>query len=147
MIEKDEVTIRKVEAADAPKIADLSQQMDHEMTAKEAQERIAVISSDSSQALFVAEYDGKVLGYVSVFVNYELLSGVQARIGGMVVDDSTRGLGLGRKLMEMAEQWAREKGSKTMKLASNMNRTEAHKFYEKIGYTKAKEQAAFKKAL
>lgn len=143
----NQVTIRTAKMVDAKAIAKLTLQMDHDMTEEEAVERLKNILDDKTQILLVAEVDGKVLGYNSVSANYELLSGVQARINGLVVDESTRGLGLGRKLMEKAEEWAEEKGSKSMKLASNMKRVEAHKFYEKIGYIKAKEQAAFKKIL
>lgn len=142
-----QVTIREVKIEDAPFIAKLSLQMDHEMNENEARERLAKIMEDKTQVLLVAEVEGKVLGYNSVSANYELLNGIQARIEGLVVDENARGLGLGRTLMEKAEDWAREKGSKSMKLASNSKRIEAHKFYEKIGYTKAKEQAAFKKVL
>lgn len=143
----DEVIIRKAKMDDAKAIAELSLQMDHDMTEAEALERLTNILEDKKQTLLVAEVDGKVQGYNSVSANYELLNGVQARIEGLVVNESIRGLGLGRKLMEKAEEWAKEQGSKSMKLASNSKRIEAHKFYEKIGYTRAKEQAAFKKVL
>jgi ribosomal protein S18 acetylase RimI-like enzyme len=142
-----QVNIREVKMEDAPAIAKLSLQMDHDMTEEEAKERIAKILEDETQILFVADVDGEVMGYNSVSANYELLNGIQARIEGLVVDESTRGMGVGRMLMEEAEEWAREKGSKSVKLGSNVKRVEAHKFYEKIGYTRAKEQAAFKKVL
>lgn len=143
----NQVIIRSAKMADAAAIAKLSLQMDHEMTEAEAAERLTNILKDQTQTLLVADVDGVVMGYNSVSANYELLNGIQARIEGLVVDESTRGLGLGRKLMEKGEDWAKEQGSKTMKLASNSKRVEAHKFYEKIGYTKSKEQAAFKKTL
>jgi len=143
----NQVTIRTAKLEDAKDIAKLSLQMDHDMTEEEARERLENILKDNTQVLLAAEVDGKVMGYNSVSASYELLNGVQARIEGLVVDESTRGLGLGRKLMERAEEWAKEKGSKSMKLPTNVKRIEAHKFYEKIGYTKTREQIAYKKIL
>ena len=143
----EKVSIRNAKNDDAARVSDLSVQLEHPMSASEAQERISVILKDKNQALFVAEKDGKVMGFTSIYVNYELLSGIQARLGGLVVDSKARGMGLGSKLMKKAEEWAKAQGSKSVKLNSNVKRTEAHRFYEKNGYIKTKEQAAFKKII
>ncbi len=143
----NEVKIRLAALSDAAKIADLSCQLSHGASPREMSERLSVILKDPLQAVFVADVDGKVMGYVNVVAYYELLSGSQGRIWGLVVDESSRGLGLGRKLMEEAEKWAKAKGSPNMKVNSNVKRLEAHKFYEKIGYEKYKEQALFRKDL
>jgi len=143
----DNIIIRTVKKSDAKRIASLSVQLEHSMSESEAKERLAVILKNKTQALFVAQDKSEVLGYVSVSANYELLNGVQCRIGGLVVDAQARGRGLGTKLMAKAEEWAKSKGSKTMKLSSNVKRIDSHRFYEKIGYLKTKEQAAFSKKL
>ncbi len=143
-----DVVIREAEIKDAGRIADLSVQLNHQMSEKEAGERISVISKDKEQKLFVAaDESDNVIGFITVTAHYELLSGVQARIEGLVVGLLQRGGGVGRRLVGAAEDWARSEGSTTMKLASNSIRTEAHKFYEKIGYAKTKEQVAFKKRI
>ena len=132
----DNIIIRTVKKSDAKRIASLSVQLEHSMSESEAKERLAVILKNKTQALFVAQDKSEVLGYVSVSANYELLNGVQCRIGGLVVDAQARGRGLGTKLMAKAEEWAKSKGSKTMKLSSNVKRIDSHRFYEKIGYLK-----------
>lgn len=142
-----EIVIRKAKKSDAAKIADLSVQLEHPMTDEEAGERLAVVLRDENQALFVAQEKSQVIGYVSVSANFEFLNGVQARLGGLVVGSVNRGKGIGKRLMKEAEKWAKAKGIKSMKLASNVKRIDAHRFYEKIGYIKTKEQAAFKKDL
>jgi len=142
-----EVVIREVKKNDYPAIADLSCQLEHDMTKEEAKERINNVIKDPTQTIFIAESRKEILGYVNVVARYELLSGVQSRIEGLVVDQKARGLGLGKLLMKKAEDWGKEMGSKTMKLVSNSKRIDAHKFYEHIGYLKTKEQAAFKKFL
>ena len=71
----------------------------------------------------------------------------QAEIGGLVVDEDHRCCGVGRLLMQQAEQWAREKGCSEVYLRSNVVREGAHAFYEGIGYSSAKTSMAFRKAL
>ena len=49
----------------------------------------------------------------------------------MVVDETVRGSGIGRCLMERAEEWTRERGYNTVQLRSNVTRAAAHAFYER----------------
>jgi len=110
-------------------------------------ERLEKIIEDPEQVIFVAKDSGRVLGFVSVVAFWEILSGHQGRVWGLDVDENTQGKGIGRALMDRAEEWAKEQGCVSMKVNSNVMRTGAHKFYEKIGYIKYKEQAIFKKKL
>ena len=68
-------------------------------------------------------------------------------IGGLVVDEDCHRRGVGRILMEQAEQWACEKGCGAVYLRSNVIRKETHAFYERIGYTNIKRSKTFRKAL
>lgn len=142
-----EVKIREAKIEDSQAITDLTLQLEHDITLDETKERLEHILKDKSQVILVAEVNNKVLGYANVKVNYELLNGIQARLEGLVVDSNTRGLGIGRKLMEKVDDWSRKQGSRTLKFVSNMKRVEAHGFYEKIGYEKSKVQQQFKKVL
>lgn len=147
-IKPAKIVIRKVRIDDVKFVADLSIQLGHELTEKEAAERVSKIMKDRNQAIFVAEHVGeRILGYAYVMFVYELANGYQARLEGLVTDENARGLGIGRKLMEQVEKWAKKKGSKTMKFVSNIKRVEAHGFYEEIGYEKSKVQQQFKKEL
>lgn len=139
--------IREATILDAGHIASLATQLGHKSSPEEITERMDNILSDQSQHIFVAEEDGKVLGFIYVIACWELLSGLQGRIWGLDVDKNTQGKGVGSKLVAEAEKWAKEQGCKSMKVNSNVLREGAHKFYEKNGYVKYKEQAIFKKAL
>ena len=66
-------------------------------------------------------------------------------IGGLVVDRDHRGQGIGRALLERAEQWAVTQGCGIVRLWSSSMRSEAHKFYEHLGYQKLKTQYSFAK--
>lgn len=142
------IVIRKVRIEDAKFIGELSIQLGHAMTENEAKERLTKIIKQRDQAIFVAEHVGEIiLGFAYIVLIYELINGYQARLEGLVTDENARGIGLGRKLMAEVEKWAKKKGSKTLKFVSNIKRTEAHGFYEKIGYEKSKVQQQFKKEL
>lgn len=64
-----------------------------------------------------------------------------------MVDEDRRHGGIGRLLMQQAEQWAREKVCWAVHVRSNVVRKDAHAFYETIGYRRIKTQFTFRKAL
>jgi ribosomal protein S18 acetylase RimI-like enzyme len=55
--------------------------------------------------------------------------------------------GVGRRLVDGAEAWARERGLSSMRLRSRVTRVEAHAFYRRLGYEPVKQQLQFRKAL
>ena len=56
------------------------------------------------------------------------------RIPVLVVAKEAQGLGLGRMLVDAAEQWCRTKGCRLIEVTSNDRRAEAHAFYRHMGY-------------
>lgn len=87
------------------------------------------------------------MGWVHAFVKYSIDAGPRAEIGGLVVDESHRGLGLGKLLMGEAEEWARSRKLEGVYLRSNVLRQSAHGFYEAIGFRRIKSQHCFLKLL
>ena len=57
-----------------------------------------------------------------------------AEIKRVYVDPSARGMGLGRKLMQVIEQAARAHGLKLARLETGISQPEALGLYEKLGY-------------
>lgn len=149
MAEAKKVTIREVQMADAPLIAKLGNELlDWESEVMEIEERLAhILDKPSDYGFFVAEIDGRVVGFANVMLAMEMRSGHQARMDWVVVSESYRGQGIGKLLMAAVERWAKEHGSRSLKFTSNTHRLDAHKFYEKIGYEKRKEQFQFFKFL
>ena len=70
-----------------------------------------------------------------------------ANILGLAVRQDTQHQGIGRRLMTVAESWAKEQGISTMRLNSGAGRTGAHAFYRAMGYSESKEQLRFIKRL
>ncbi len=86
-------------------------------------------------------------GWVHAHVSHLVENDPEAEIGGLVVDEAYRRTGAGGLLMERAEQWARDRGLKSVYLRSNIIRKDAQAFYKKLGYEIVKTQYAFRKRL
>lgn len=65
-------------------------------------------------------------------------------IENVVTDERYRRMGVAKKMFMAMEAWGRERGVHYAVLCSAMNRTEAHSFYQNIGYSQVK---GFKKYL
>jgi GNAT superfamily N-acetyltransferase len=146
-MKRPQVSMRLARIEDTEELADLAAQLGYPSTPEEILERFESIHADSDHAIFIAEADGRVIGWVHVFFYTLLVSKREAEIGGVVVDENHRGAGVGRRLMEQAETWARQRSCPSVYLRSNVIRSEAHKFYERIGYTRIKSQHALRKML
>lgn len=146
----DPFTIRPATPQDAARLAELSTQLGYPATSKDILGRLDRIFGSGEHAVYVAEArepETRIAGWVHVFVSRLLEEDSQAEIGGLVVDEAWRGRGVGALLMACAERWAREQGSTTVRVRSNVIREEAHAFYEKLGYSVVKSQKVFRKTL
>jgi GNAT superfamily N-acetyltransferase len=142
------VTIRPFRPGDEERIAELSRQLGYPSTAEDIRRRMEPLLGDADHAVFVADLpDLPAAGWVHVFRLATVESDARAEIGGLVVDEACRRSGVGRRLMERAEAWARERNCATVSLRSNVIRDEAHRFYRELGYSVVKTQHAFRKSL
>jgi GNAT superfamily N-acetyltransferase len=141
-------TVREMTAADAERVAALSGQLGYPSTPEQIRERLLRIEGHPEARVWVAcDSEGRVQGWVHVYGHRQLESGGAAEVGGLVVDESVRGRGMGRALMAAAESWARERGYERLTLRSNVMRNEAHRFYQRLGYTIVKSQHKFQKPI
>ena len=122
-------------------------QLGYEVAPPLVAERLVRMTARSDQQFLVAELDGDVIGWLHVAVMEYIESGAFAVIGGLVVDRRHRKQRIGRLLMTEAETWARGHGCSIVRLSSSAFRTEAHRFYEHLGYANIKTQYSFVKAL
>ncbi len=141
-------TIRSATAADAPQLAPLAGQLGYPSTTEQVLERLREILEDAAHAILVAEdKERRIAGYIEIFPFRTIGSEPRVEIASLVVDDSCRSQGVGRLLMNHAENWARARGFKEMGLRSNVIRERAHQFYENLGYRVNKTQKSFRKRL
>ena len=140
--------IRLARLEDVEALANLAGQLGYPSTVEQIRRRFEVLMEKSDEnAVFVAEANGKILGWVHVHIYSLLVDDPETEIGGLVVDEAARGQRIGEELMQAAEAWTLEKGCSSVYLRSNVIRTRAHEFYKRIGYSVIKSQYAFRKKL
>ncbi|MBQ8280970.1 MAG: GNAT family N-acetyltransferase [Lachnospiraceae bacterium] len=102
---------------------------------------------DNREAVFVAEVDYEVVGYIHV-EKYELLYyESMVNILGIAVSSGYRKRGIGKALLNHAENWAKESSINIIRLNSGITRKEAHEFYRAMGFDSEKGQICFNKKL
>lgn len=129
--------IREAKQEDVADLARLMGELGYPTTKDEMQNRFEKINSDPSYNTQVIEADGNIVGMIGMILGYHYEKNDNyIRIVAMVVDSKFRKQGFGGKLIEKAEEWAREKGASKIVLNSgNRNeRTDAHLFYERKGF-------------
>jgi GNAT superfamily N-acetyltransferase len=142
------VSIRAMLESDADAVHRLALQLGYPTQPAATLARVrAVLASNIADAFVAEDADGRVLGWAHVFAAPFLESGPNAELGGLVVEEAARGRGIGAALVARAESWARERGIRKLCLRSNVVRTEAHAFYQKIGFTIQKSQFKFQKEI
>lgn len=141
------LSTRPAEVADSRAIAELTMQLGYEVAPSTVAERLARMVARGDQRFLVAELDGDLVGWVHVALMEYIETGAFAVIGGLVVDRRLRKHGVGRVLMAQAEEWAKEQGCVIVRLWSSAMRTEAHRFYEHLGYANIKTQYSFVKPI
>ena len=129
-----EPLIRAAETRDSAALARLIGQLGYAITAVEAAERLAAMAAEG-RVVLVAELDGAVVGCLSTSMMRVLHRPAPVgRISMMVVDDQLRSRGIGAVLVAAAERELAGQGCYMVEVTSHVRRTEAHRFYERIGY-------------
>ena len=97
------------------------------------------IDADKNNELIVAEKAGEVIGTLQITFtpSISFQGGKRATVESVRVDEKYRGQGIGKELMRWAINRAREENCFAMQLTSNAERTDAHRFYENLGFTKS----------
>jgi GNAT superfamily N-acetyltransferase len=140
--------VRPALPADAGAIADLAGQLGYPTSADLVADYLETTCEPEVEAIYVAELpDAGVVGWIHVFGARRLMVEPFAEIGGLVVDEAHRAQGAGQLLLGQAEKWASSRGFGLMRVRSNVVRSEAHTFYEWLGYDRAKQQNVFVKLL
>jgi GNAT superfamily N-acetyltransferase len=141
------VRIRRAKTSDVARLAELAGELGYPTTTAEMRIRLSRVKPAALNAIFVAESDGEVVGWIHVGVSFLLEVPLRAEINGLVVSAATRSRGTGARLLEAAEAWARAKKCEGMSVRSNVIRDRAHAFYERNGYEHYKMQKSFRKPL
>lgn len=141
------IVIRLARVKDAGHTTELATQLGYPTTLEQMRRRLAQVLEAEDHAVYVAELDGRVVGWIHVCVRPLVQVDRAAEIEGVVVDEACRGRGIGRLLIRQIERWVRERGCDTIYVRSNIIRERAHGFYERLGYENIKTSLTFRKVL
>lgn len=99
----------------------------------------AEIEADKNNELIVAEMDGAVVGTLQITFtpSISFQGGKRATVESVRVEAKYRGQGIGRELVKWAIERARKENCVSMQLTTNIERTDAHRFYENLGFKKS----------
>jgi GNAT superfamily N-acetyltransferase len=94
------------------------------------------LSSDPNQHLVVATREGRVVGTLQLTVvpGLSRRGATRSIIEGVRVHADERGSGLGTRLIEWAVEESRRQNCQLVQLTSDSSRTDAHRFYERLGF-------------
>ncbi len=94
------------------------------------------IAADPRQRLLVLEHDGAVIGTAALVIvsNLGHDGTPYALIENVVVDEAQRGSGHGELLIRYMIEAAHAAGCYKVVLTSRKHRTDAHRFYQRLGF-------------
>ena len=97
------------------------------------------IDADKNNELIVALNNGEVIGTLQITFtpSISFQGGKRATVESVRVDEKYRGQGISKELMRWAINRTRTENCFAMQLTSNAERTDAHRFYENLGFKKS----------
>lgn len=127
--------LREATAADAPALARLLGDLGYPNEAADLPARLVGIQGQGDAVLVAEGEDGELVGLVGLHLVRVLhYARPLGYITSLVTDPRVRRQGVGRKLLEGAEAWARSKGCYRLSLTSAEHRKDAHAFYPASGF-------------
>lgn len=105
------------------------------------------VASSPNNELIVAELEGGVVGVMQLtFIPGITRNGATSmKLEAIRVDAALRSQGIGRLMVQYAEQRAQDRGCGLIQLDSHRDRHNAHRFYVELGY--AQSHVGFKKVI
>jgi GNAT superfamily N-acetyltransferase len=99
-----------------------------------AAERLRRAAAATDAVVLVARAGDAVAGVCTAYLDFESVRfGRRAWVEDLAVDPGRRSLGIGKRLLDAAKDWARERGATHLELDSGHARADAHRFYEREG--------------
>lgn len=94
------------------------------------------LRADPNQRLVVAVREGRVVGtlQLTIIPGLSRRGATRSVIEGVRVHADERGSGLGTRFIEWAIEESRREDCQLVQLTSDVTRTEAHRFYERLGF-------------
>jgi len=137
--------IRRAQITDAAEMARLAGELGYPMSSAEMTRRLAVLLPNERHYVAVVASGDHLLAWMHVEHRFSLEGGDRSELMGLVVDSTVRRQGLGRALLDVAENWTLAQGMSSLTVRSNAARELSHPFYESLGYSRSKTQHVYEK--
>jgi GNAT superfamily N-acetyltransferase len=148
VLNQSSYAVRMAQPRDSHRIAELAGQLGYPCTAEEVRGRLSQMQDANQYAVFVAELPtGQIAGWIGLYVFRAVEMETVAEISGLIVDEDIRSCGIGKTLLDAAEEWAQRVGCRVISVRSNVKRDRAHQFYTNNGYEHIKTQKQLRKEL
>jgi len=134
-----EVLIREIEEKDYHVLLSLwnNELGNSNVTAENIAPHYDRVKNDDSYKTYVALLGNEVVGFISSAQSYAVgFDGRYMQIIAMAVKTQKQNKGIGTKLIQSMENYARDKGCYCIGVCSGLKRTDAHAFYERNGLVK-----------
>ncbi|MCR5859877.1 GNAT family N-acetyltransferase [Mesorhizobium sp. J428] len=97
------------------------------------------IAANPTNAIFVAEIDGEVVGTFQTILGRSLSGrgAMHLTVAAVQTRADMRGRGIGTAMRRFAIERAGVLGASKVKLTSNASRTDAHRFYRRLGFAQS----------
>jgi GNAT superfamily N-acetyltransferase len=146
--EIERVSIQSACAVRLAQPGDLAGQLGYPSTGEEVRKRLNQMQDANQYAVFVAELPtGQIAGWIGLYIFRTVELETIAEISGVIVDEDIRSCGIGKMLLDAADEWARRVECHVISVRSNVKRDRAHQFYTNNGYEHVKTQKELRKKL
>jgi aminoglycoside 6'-N-acetyltransferase I len=110
-----------------------------------------ILDSDRETAFLVRDELGKAIAFMNLSLRYEYVpEATRSPVGyieGIYVKDEYRHQGVGKAMVEYAEQWARAQGCIELASDALIENTASHEFHTKTGFREAERTVFFIKSI
>ena len=143
--------LRNITILDAKEIQKISDyELGYDVNLEIVKKQIEKLTKDNNHHIIIGfenEQTRKIIGFVHAEFYESIYMDTGLNILALAVNSNFQGQGIGKKLMSFIEDYALKNNISFIRLNSNVRRTEAHKFYESIGYVCDKTQKRLIKKL
>ncbi len=129
--------LRAITEQDLPTLADLYTAFDQKPDVEKMKQLLQQIAHIPGYHLLGVDVEGKLVATVTVLIMPDLCAQCRPMmiVENVAVSDVCRGKGIGKAMLKEVEEMAVKEHCCMINLVSSGFRTDAHRFYEQLGYT------------
>jgi GNAT superfamily N-acetyltransferase len=131
----NDIDVREVPTAALDTILDLVGRQNPKISPEQLAHRLELMAARHYRCVG-AYLDGKLVGVAGIWTGCRFYCGPYIEADNVIVDPAYRNRGIGQKLMDWIHDEGRRLGCYVAGLDSYVTFTDAHRFYERMGYTK-----------